>query len=75
MLPQIKPKRCSVRQFEVPIAVRSFIPGMDLYDDPAIACTDFRGKLILPGIGHWVQQEAPNETEMTEDSSDVCFRG
>ena len=42
-------------------AVRSFIPGMDLYDNPAIACTDFRGKLILPNIGHWVQQEAPDE--------------
>lgn len=42
-------------------AVRSFIPGMDLYADPAIACTDFRGQAILPGVGHWVQQEAPDE--------------
>ena len=42
-------------------AVRSFIPGMDLYANPAIACTDFRGKAILPGIGHWVQQEAPDK--------------
>jgi pimeloyl-ACP methyl ester carboxylesterase len=32
---------------------------MDLYANPAIGCTDFRGALFLPGIGHWVQQEAP----------------
>jgi pimeloyl-ACP methyl ester carboxylesterase len=43
-------------------AVRSFVPGIDLYANPAIACTDFRGSVILPGIGHWVQQEAPAET-------------
>jgi len=43
-------------------AVRAFIPGMDLYENPGIACTDFRGSVILPGIGHWVQQEAPTET-------------
>jgi pimeloyl-ACP methyl ester carboxylesterase len=43
-------------------AVRAFIPGMDLYENPGMACTDFRGSVILPGIGHWVQQEAPTET-------------
>jgi pimeloyl-ACP methyl ester carboxylesterase len=43
-------------------AVRAFVPGMDLYANPAIGCTDFRGSVILPGIGHWVQQEAPPET-------------
>ncbi len=43
-------------------AVRAFVPGMDLYANPAIGCTDFRGSVILPGIGHWVQQEAPAET-------------
>lgn len=43
-------------------AVRSFIPGMDLYADPGVGCADFRGSTILPGIGHWVQQEAPAET-------------
>ena len=43
-------------------AVRSFVPGMDLYANPGIACTNFRGSVILPGIGHWVQQEAPAET-------------
>jgi pimeloyl-ACP methyl ester carboxylesterase len=42
--------------------VRAFIPGMDLYADPGVGCADFRGATILPGIGHWVQQEAPNET-------------
>jgi len=35
---------------------------MDLYANPGIACSDFRGAVILPGIGHWVQQEAPQET-------------
>jgi pimeloyl-ACP methyl ester carboxylesterase len=42
--------------------VRAFVPGVDLYADPGIACSDFRGSTIIPGIGHWVQQEAPNET-------------
>jgi pimeloyl-ACP methyl ester carboxylesterase len=40
-------------------AVRSFIPGGDLYADPGAACTDFRGSTIIPGAGHWVQQEGP----------------
>lgn len=39
--------------------VRSLIPGRDLYADPGRACTDFRGAALLPGIGHWVQREAP----------------
>ena len=43
-------------------AVRAFVPGMDLYANPGAGCTDFRGSAILPGIGHWVQQEAPAET-------------
>jgi len=41
---------------------RALIPGMDLYENPGVGCTDFRGATILPGIGHWVQQEAPAET-------------
>jgi pimeloyl-ACP methyl ester carboxylesterase len=45
-------------------AVRAFIPGMDLYANPAIGCSDFRGSEIFPGIGHWVQQEAPAETNV-----------
>lgn len=43
-------------------AVRAFIPGIDLYENPGMACTDFRGSVLLPNIGHWVQQEAPTET-------------
>ncbi len=43
-------------------AVRSFIPGGDLYATPGAACTDFRGSVLIPGAGHWVQQEAPAET-------------
>jgi pimeloyl-ACP methyl ester carboxylesterase len=42
--------------------VRSFVPGTDLYANVGIACTDFRGSTIIPGIGHWVQQEAPERT-------------
>ncbi len=42
--------------------VRSFIPGTDLYANPGVGCTDFRGSAILSGIGHWVQQEAPEQT-------------
>ena len=42
-------------------AVRHFIPGGgDLYADPGAACDDFRGSAIVPGAGHWVQQEAPD---------------
>ncbi|MDA1075163.1 MAG: alpha/beta hydrolase [Proteobacteria bacterium] len=40
-------------------AVRNFIPGADLYADPGAACDDFRGATLIPGAGHWVQQEAP----------------
>ena len=40
-------------------AVRHFIPGMDLYADPGAGCADFRGATLIPGAGHWVQQEAP----------------
>jgi pimeloyl-ACP methyl ester carboxylesterase len=43
-------------------AVRAFIPELDLYADPGIACADFRGSTIVPGVGHWVQQEAPTQT-------------
>lgn len=40
-------------------AVRHFVPGADLYADPGAACDDFRGSTLVPGAGHWVQQEAP----------------
>ena len=34
---------------------------MDLYADPATNCTDLRFAAILEGVGHWTQQEAPDE--------------
>ncbi|MEE4298476.1 MAG: alpha/beta hydrolase [Pseudomonadales bacterium] len=40
-------------------AVRHFVPGGDLYADPGAHFEDFRGSTIVPGAGHWVQQEAP----------------
>ncbi len=40
-------------------AVRHFLLGMDLYADPGAGCADFRGATLIPGAGHWVQQEAP----------------
>lgn len=43
-------------------AVREFIPGLDLYDLAPNSCLDFRGTTIVPGAGHWVQQEAPGPT-------------
>lgn len=39
--------------------VRHFVPGIDLYADPGAFCTDYRGTTLIPGVGHWVQQEAP----------------
>jgi pimeloyl-ACP methyl ester carboxylesterase len=43
-------------------SVRNFIPGVDLYANPGVACADFRGSTIIPNVGHWVQQEAPAAT-------------
>ncbi|HSH11649.1 MAG TPA: alpha/beta hydrolase, partial [Ilumatobacter sp.] len=40
--------------------VRDFVPGIDLFDRAPVACLDFRGSTIVPGVGHWVQQEAPD---------------
>jgi pimeloyl-ACP methyl ester carboxylesterase len=40
--------------------VRHMFPGLDLYQDAGAACDDFRGGTIVPGAGHWVQQEAPD---------------
>jgi len=39
--------------------VRAMVPGVDRFADPGAGCTDFRGSTIIPGAGHWVQQEAP----------------
>jgi len=43
--------------------VRTMIPGVDSFADPGAACTDFRRSTIIDGAGHWVQQEAPAETD------------
>lgn len=42
--------------------VRSFMPGMDMYAAAGAACDDYRGTTLIDGAGHWVQQEAPAET-------------
>ena len=42
--------------------VRRFIPGLGLYQIAGAACSDFRGSVIVPRVGHWVQQEAPDAT-------------
>jgi len=42
--------------------VRDFVPDFDMYSLAPLACQDFRGSTIIPGAGHWVQQEAPDET-------------
>jgi pimeloyl-ACP methyl ester carboxylesterase len=42
--------------------VRRFVPGMDLYANAGAHLTDFRGTTLIPEVGHWVQQEAPEAT-------------
>jgi pimeloyl-ACP methyl ester carboxylesterase len=42
--------------------VRHFIPGLDLFAVAGVDCDDFRGSTIIDGVGHWVQQQAPDET-------------
>jgi pimeloyl-ACP methyl ester carboxylesterase len=44
--------------------VRSFVPGMDLFENPLRGGADVRGSVIIPNAGHWVQQEAPLETNI-----------
>ena len=39
--------------------VRRFVPRRDVYEGIEDNCTDFRFKRLIPGAGHWVQQEAP----------------
>jgi pimeloyl-ACP methyl ester carboxylesterase len=48
-------------------AVRQFMPGLDLFDFAPNHCKDFRGSTIVPGVGHWVQQEAPDATNAALD--------
>jgi pimeloyl-ACP methyl ester carboxylesterase len=39
--------------------VLDFVPGRRLSDGMEAHYDDLRGKLLIPGAGHWVQQEAP----------------
>ena len=48
--------------------VRAIVPGVDSYADPGAGCTDFRGSTIIPGAGHWVQQEAPDAVNAALDA-------
>ena len=48
--------------------VRQFVPGVDTYAMAGAACDDFRGATIVPGVGHWVQQEAPEATNAALDA-------
>jgi pimeloyl-ACP methyl ester carboxylesterase len=40
---------------------RFLVPGVDRYLDPIPRCADPRGAVVLPGVGHWIQQEAPDK--------------
>ncbi len=44
------------------------MPDLDLFDFAPTFCTDFRGSTIIPGVGHWVQQEAPAATNAALDA-------
>jgi pimeloyl-ACP methyl ester carboxylesterase len=48
--------------------VRDMVPGVDLFKSPGVTCSDFRGSTIVPGAGHWVQQEAPAAVNQTLDA-------
>ena len=41
--------------------VLSFIPGRNLFDVMDPFYVDLRKKVMIPGAGHWLQQEAPND--------------
>ncbi|MBT07116.1 MAG: epoxide hydrolase [Rhodospirillaceae bacterium] len=45
--------------------VRSFVPGRDGYANLDELCDDMRLSRIIEGVGHWVQQEAPEEVNST----------
>jgi pimeloyl-ACP methyl ester carboxylesterase len=48
--------------------VRQFVPGVDLFADPGAFCDDWRGTTLIPGVGHWVQQEAPGQVNAALDA-------
>ena len=41
---------------------RAQLRGFDLYADPGAHCSDYRGTTLIEDVGHWVQQEAPEQT-------------
>jgi pimeloyl-ACP methyl ester carboxylesterase len=41
--------------------VLHFMPGINLVDRMDRWYSDLRGKILIPGAGHWVQQEKPHE--------------
>lgn len=43
-------------------AVRNFVAGVDIFEMAPLSCSDYRGTTVIPGVGHWVQQEAPEAT-------------
>ena len=49
-------------------AVRYFVPGTDLYANAGGGFDDFRGATIVPKVGHWVQQEAPDAANAALDA-------
>lgn len=42
-------------------AVLDFVPGVRLHDLMDAHYTDLRGKILIEGAGHWVQQEQPEQ--------------
>ncbi len=52
--------------------VRNLVPGVDAFEPAGRGCSDFRGSTIVPGAGHWVQQEAPGPVN---EALDTFLRG
>lgn len=48
--------------------VRAFSEGVDPFEFAGLACDDFRGTTIVPGAGHWVQQEEPEQVNAALDA-------
>lgn len=47
--------------------VRRMVPGMDMYADVSDGYADLRLRTVIPAVGHWLQQEAPDETNRCLD--------
>jgi pimeloyl-ACP methyl ester carboxylesterase len=53
--------------------VRNMVTGVDLFADADANLADSRGVTVIPGAGHWVQQEAPDETNAALDAFVDCL--